>query len=307
MNDSKNRPGTLSKFLHLVPYSAGVLFVLGVLVENVFLNQYGITDISLFRIQYIIVGAEFAVFLTFPFVIFILPFHMIFIEYKHLFTPSSLKTILVQFCICLLSWVILILPYYFFFRFLVTGWAGYSLSSFDLPPLYLVVEILSAMVFHAIIVYVLIFLPPVIFPRAFASKFLSLFIRAGTGVFLVSFFIAGVSFYPRLIHPYVARSFAGGKPVFADVRVSEEFARLGQEFSKDLSSSCLMQRQVVIYSDLNNIYLLSTIEGFRKTVVIPKKYVEYLVIPRESGPSSNQTKTQKSEKPVSKEKLVPYP
>jgi energy-coupling factor transporter transmembrane protein EcfT len=173
-----------------------------------------------------------------------------------------------------------------------------------LPPISLIGEFLLNQIFEAVVIYFLIFLVPIIIPRNFPAKFVKAFMRTFSGLFIVLYFVAGLSFYPGLIHAFIARSFSGGQPILADIRVAEEFAKFGQEIGKNLLTGCLMQRQVVIYSDSNNIYLLRYEGRPPKTIVIPKKYVEYMIIHKQEN-KGNQTKIEKTETPAVKEKLVP--
>jgi len=94
--------------------------------------------------------------------------------------------------------------------------------------------------------------------------------------------------------------------MLADIRISEEFAKIGQDLDKELFSSLILKERRIIYADAESLYLLRWDKDADRpcALVIPRKYIEYMVMFKERD-KPEQNKPPDIKPPEDKEEKTP--
>ena len=285
MNNKEHFHAFVHEWIGYVSYSLGILFVLGLLIHNISLGRYGITDIPFFRVQYIIIGITFVIYLSYPVCAFYLPYRLVFKGLKYKVPCQSLVQKSAHFggqiAIFMLACLMTSFCYYLLFGVLGTDRITWTNTLSNYPSL---VEATGAVIFSWFMMYrVIVFENPFPWTRGQVLTPITEMHYIKIFSFGTLFFITLLLTYSKAIHPFVSRSFSGGKPMLADIRISEEFAKIGQDLDKELFSSLILKERRIIYADAESLYLLRWDKGADRpcAIVIPRKYIEYMVMFKE--------------------------
>lgn len=273
------------EWIGYVSYGLGILFIIGLLIHNLNLSRYGITDLPFFRVQYIIIGITFIIYLSYPFVAFYLPYQLVFIGLKYRIPSPSSKQKVANYAGRLFLFLMLCLLYSFFYYLLFTfletdrlRWT-YALSNYSSLG-----DAAVTVVFISFLAYRTIFFEnPLRWTRRQVLTPITELHYIRVVLFGALWFIILLWTYSNAVHPFVSRTFSGGKPILADIRISEDFAKIGQDLDKELFSSLILKECRIIYADAESLYLLRWDKGADRpcAIVIPRKYIEYMVMFKE--------------------------
>jgi len=242
----------------------GFLYFCGLIITNLHLGHFGITNISLLRIQYIIAGFDFILFFILPTLIIISPILVIKMISEDLVRENKFYKILgiflIIFMTLLVTWSVFIIQF-----FLLIGQVNFSLMKLGiLLPIYTQFSWLIILVIFNVWIITIILL---------RIKDIRRFLVDVIWIFCI--FIFALIHYTKEIHPMVYSSFAGGKLISADVLISEAGISIVESLGMNLDNKGHLRNIEIIHENHSMIYLMPKKEEKEKikSIALPKNIV----------------------------------
>lgn len=242
----------------------GFLYFFGLIITNLHLGHFGITNISLLRIQYIIAGFDFILFFILPTLIIISPILVIKMISEDLVRENKFYKILgiflIIFMTLLVTWSVFIIQF-----FLLIGQVNFSLMKLGiLLPIYTQFSWLIILVIFNVWIITIIFLRINDIRRFLVDV-----------IWIFCIFIFALIHYTKEIHPMVYSSFAGGKLISADVLISEAGISIVESLGMNLDNKGHLRNIEIIHENHSMIYLMPEKEEKEKikSIALPKNIV----------------------------------
>jgi hypothetical protein len=255
---------TIEKYLKPLAIIISSLYILGLIIINIYLWRFGIYDISPLRIQYILGGFCFVLFISAPILIIVVPC-LVWISLERLFYK-----ILLAFFSLFASCAILILILWFMLYDQTYSLWGNIVS---------LLENYKDFILHLglIIVSGLYVLRYVLRQKKSNENFIrkKRFKIIISAIALLYFFSSFFS-YALYIQPKVHKSFGGGRPILADILISPEGVSIVNSLEMDPDDKGYLRDIRIIYETTSTIYLLPKKEVRKKvcSIAIPKKIID---------------------------------
>ncbi len=256
----------LEKSLKYFAFIIGFLFVCGLIITNLHLGQFGISEISFLRIRYLIAGFNFILFLLLPFImtsfVILLSKAVDYLLEKEDLIPklSFISTIILSVGLAILA--IVIIETYLFVGDIQISHLKFKMVLDTNSDWLWLVGLLG--------VYFFIY-------ELFISKEDKK--RAAFLVQCISFsfvFIICLIIYTKKIHPKVHPIFAGGKPISADILISESGIPIIKSLDMNLDEKRYIRDVKIVYETAYMIYLMPKKDGEEKvkSIAFNKKIIE---------------------------------
>jgi len=237
----------------------GFLYFCGLIITNLHLGRFGISNISILRIQYIITGFDFMLFLFLPFLAIISPILVLRIMGKNFHKENKFMKIfiIVEMILIAISSIVTI---FFIHALLIFGTIDVSIRM-TLETYFDLLWIWCLILFYFSIVN--------IFEFRYKKNFVSISIA-----FCV--FVCCMSIYQSKIHPKVHSAFAGGRPIFSDILISEDGISIVESLGINLDDKGHIRNIKIIHESPSMIYLIPKKEEQEKikSIGLPKNIVK---------------------------------
>lgn len=252
----------LGKSIGLTALLTGFLYVCGMFISFFHLRRFGIFEISSFRIEYILVGFIFVFILMAPILIFIV------------FSATAGKKTNLLSKILELSIVSLLAGFTFFYILLFFFYGNFEwnwiLTRFgEIVKFGNIYWLLYAWLFYATGKSLIDDLGKIKRKEILPSR--ELWVPA---VFSFVLFILFFTFYANIVFPYIHYSLGGGKPIPADILISEEGLPLVESLGLTPESDQNIRDILIIYETPKTIYILPQHQEEVRSIAFPKSIVQ---------------------------------
>jgi len=272
-----------SKFSFLI---AIILYIIGLIITNIYLSRFGIYDISLLQVQYILTGFVFLIFFLAPILGILFPFIIIFKFSKPFFINNDKRTSIIivvflsKLLLAILFSVTICLTLGLLFSFLLS-------TTVDRDSLNCLLNIRAILFFFISLSLGLIIIIYVAHSKNYLSKkfgknMLKYNIILGNViicVFAIFCFISILTLYPIGIHSHVHNAFSGGKPISAYLLISQNDISVIKSLGLSLDSKNYVLDTKIIHQTHSLIYLLPEKKDLGQTysIAIPKEIVKGII------------------------------
>jgi len=264
---------------NLIKYSAffvGFLYLCGFIIRNAYLGSIGISVISPLNIEYIIAGLSYLIFLSAPIFIILVPYYFI----KK--ADKIIDAIFIGFFV--LSYVsgatFLILAT------MINGNA-FLRDPHSKPVIYMIYKIyfpffwgISLTTYYAATLFFKAFV------TTFKEKKKSKYGIYGASIVAAYVFIASILFFTILVYPNIHPAFAGGKPIFADIRISENGVPIVESLGIQIDDTRFIRNASLVHENSSMLYLIPPTSSplKSKSIAFSKNIVEGIsFLPEKSG------------------------
>jgi len=240
----------------------GFLYVCGLLIINIHFGRFGIFDISPLNIKYILVGFDFALILLLPAIITIGLF--LYIKKQEFSRKSKIEKIYLFFDITLIFLLMTIMLIFF----LTLLYEGPNIVPFIYGKV-----INLAIYADGLWLWLMIFFYLSIFFVIKPLKREVPLVRFSVFFFI---FILCLTVYSGRIHPKVHTAFAGGRPISADILISDGGISLVNSLGMSLDARNYLKGVKIIHETPSMIYLIPKEKDKEEvsSIALPKKVVE---------------------------------
>jgi len=258
----------LEKPIKYSPFIIAYFYILGFIITNAHLGNYGISNIPPIQIQYIVTGFNFNLFLFAPILMFFLPL-VIANKFESLF-----KKIIGGFGSAILSFYILstimltiiegsaeitFLPHQtgLFFKKINLSW--------------FILSIVVSMFTTIIFILPLVKREDIV--KTAVPEFWYLLI------FITYLFISSLMYYTKEIHPSINSAFAGGRPINVTICIMKEGVPIVSSLGLKPNEYNIIQDVKIIYEASSEVYISSQDKnGETHIISLPKKnYCRYRI------------------------------
>jgi len=280
-----------SKFSFLI---AIILYIIGFIITNIHLSRFGIYDISLLQVQYILTGFVFLIFFLAPLLGILLPFFIVFKFGKSFFIKNDKRTSIInvvflsKLLLAISLSVTLCLALGILFSCLLS-------TSVDIDSLNCLLNIKAIMFFFTSLYFGLVIIIYVAHSKNnFSEKFGIILDNVMTYATIILCFISILTLYPLGIYPHVHNAFSGGKPISASLLISQNDISVIKSLGLSLDSKNYVRDTKIIHQTSSLIYLVHKEKDLGQTysIAIPKEIVKGIIYQIE--PKSHTRKIMKN-------------
>lgn len=250
------------KSIGISAFLLGFLYVCGMFISFFHLRHFGIFKISSFQIQYILVGFIFVLILMAPILIFIV---LSAIACKKTNTVSKILELSIVSLLAGFTFIYMLLL--FFYGNFEWNWI---LTRFgQIVKFGNIYWLLYSWLFYATGKSLIDDLAKIKDKEILPSR--ELWVPA---VFLFTLFILFFTFYANIIFPNIHYSFGGGKPIPADILISEEGLPIIESLGLTLESDQNIRDILIIYETPTTIYILPQHQEEVRSIAFPTRLVQ---------------------------------
>lgn len=258
----------IEKSVKYFAFIIGILYVCGIIITNLYLGRFGISNISPVRIQYILVGFDFIMFLFLPGLVI----GSLFITKIMKKSVGKDKKSKIFSFIRNLTFIALAINLLIFVQTLLI----YALI--PSPRIYLktMLKIYSFVPWlMGLFVFYMSLFTLFKFRNMNKTEHLKIWFFPNIAIFFFSIVFL-VNGYSLLIHPMVHPAFAGGKPINGDILISEEGISMLSSLKMELDENKYLRDVKIIYETSSWLYFIPQKENEEKKgcIALPRKHID---------------------------------
>jgi hypothetical protein len=270
MGNEKVSPYSVLPLLeNTIKYSTlliGFLYLCGFIIRNAYLGSLGISQISAFNIEYVLSGISYVIFISAPFFIVYVPYYFI----KR--TRKKLDAIFIGFSVLFYSGgaVILVLVTLLNGRPFIRG----PFSKIIINTLYKVYFPLFWIVSFSTIYCIYLFIDA--YKYIYKEKKKTIYGIWGAAIVLIYMFLSSLFLFTAVLYPKVHSAFAGGKPISANILLSEHGVSIAKSFGFEIDNTRLIQRVSLVHETSSMLYFLApkSNQMKSKSIALPKNIIQ---------------------------------
>lgn len=264
MTDKPPYANVLSKFIGFSVILLGLLYACGLFVSHFHLRHFGVYEISSFHMTYLLVGFTLMLILLAP-ILVLTAILTIAIRQTSIISRILELSIVTLLAVSALIYMIM----FFFYGDFEWGWIFTKSSQIiRMGNLYWV---LYAWLFYATGKSLIDDLLKIKQGEILPSKELWV-----PSIFLFTLFILYSTFYANIIHPNIHSSLGGGKPIPAEIHISEEGAETVQSLGLIPDSDRNLRDISIIHETSSTVYIIppeKEKKGEIICIVLPKSQI----------------------------------